>query len=190
MFTAITEFNPTPAESELVNQIFDIADTMRMGSISTVSASKIFSGAGIYPSVMNDIWQIANVEENDTLSRQVVAIAVRLAGHAQSNPRAEMDVSLVNTRKYQCPWIQRYTSELSPGLAASLPTIRGLESGPPAPSGSSSSSQAGPSSTPLPPLTPEDRTKFLKIFFNSNPNNGVIESEFSLIQIHRFHSCF
>ncbi|KAK7693155.1 hypothetical protein QCA50_002721 [Cerrena zonata] len=157
-FTAITEFVPTPAESELVKQIFDIGDTMRTGSISAISASKIFTGAGIYPSVMSDIWQIANVEESDTLSRQVVAIAVRLAGHAQSKPRAEIDVSLVNT-------------------PAPLPTFRGLESSPAISASASGSNQAGPSSPPLPPLTPEDRAKFLKIFFNTGPNSGVIESE-------------
>ncbi|CAL1703992.1 unnamed protein product [Somion occarium] len=152
--TAITSFTPTPAESELVNQIFSIADTLGMGSISSVAATKVFYGAGIPPSTLDEIWRIANVEENDMLSRQCVGVAVRLVGHVQNNPGVKVDETLVNE-------------------PAPLPKIQGLEPS----AGASGYDEAGPSTTPLPPLTPQDRNKFLKIFFNAHPHNGMVPGD-------------
>lgn len=85
--TAITSFKPTSTETAMVDQIFDMADTRRIGSISSHAAVKIFSGSRLSPSTLADIWRIANVEESEMLSRQVVGVAVRLIGHAQKQKK-------------------------------------------------------------------------------------------------------
>lgn len=72
-----------------------------MGSISSQAAVKIFSGAKVAPTTLADIWRIANVEESEMLSRQVVGVAVRLIGHAQKEGRQgkKIDESWVQLRE-------------------------------------------------------------------------------------------
>ncbi|TCD68237.1 hypothetical protein EIP91_011306 [Steccherinum ochraceum] len=156
--TAITSFKPTRAESAMVDQIFDMADTRGIGSISSQAAVKIFSGANVSPGTLADIWRIANVEEGETLSREVVGVAVRLIGHAQKGKGKNVEEAWVET----------------PGPLA---VIEGLE-----PTGHHNGPVAGPSNSGLPsinnlpPLTSEDRTKFMRIFNGSAPSNGVLEA--------------
>ncbi|THH31741.1 hypothetical protein EUX98_g2439 [Antrodiella citrinella] len=152
---AITSFQPTRAESALIDQIFEMADTRRIGSISSHAAVKIFSGSRLSPTVLADIWRIANVEESEMLSRQVVGVAVRLIGHAQANAG----------KKVEEGWVL---------LQGATATIQGLE-----PTGHHNESVAGPSSSSssignLPPLSAEDRTKFMKIFMSSQPEHGAL----------------
>lgn len=97
--TAITSFQPTSAESAIVDQIFDMADTRNTGSISSHAAVKVFSGARVSPATLADIWRIANVEESDQLSKQVVGVAVRLIGHAQKNKSKKVNEDWVKSRE-------------------------------------------------------------------------------------------
>lgn len=61
--------------------------------------------------------------------------------------------------------------------AGPLADIEGLE--PMAQNGSPVAGPSGSRSSNLPPLTPEDRNKFMKIFMKSNPSNGALEGTFS-----------
>ncbi|KAL4244391.1 hypothetical protein ABKN59_010425 [Abortiporus biennis] len=149
-FTVITEFQPTAAETTLVDQIFGIADTQRKGSITGHAAAKIFSGSRLPPTVLAGIWEIANVEESEVLSKQCVGVALRLIGHAQL---------------LRQPVDESYVLKAGP-----LAHIEGLDPV------INDSSGAGPSSS-LPPLTKEDCYKFLKIYNSSNPENGVLSGE-------------
>lgn len=88
---AVTSFKPTSLETTIVNQIFDMADTRRIGCVSSHAAVKIFSGSRLSPSTLADIWRIANVEDSETLSRQAIAVAVRLIGYAQKNKGKKVD---------------------------------------------------------------------------------------------------
>ena len=98
--TAITDFKPTRYESLIVDQIFNLTDTQRTGSISSHAAVKIFSGSKVTPATLADIWKIANVEENETLSKHVVGVAVRLIGHAQKNKGKKVEEAWVGSREY------------------------------------------------------------------------------------------
>jgi len=153
----ITSFQPTTGETAIVNQIFDMADTRGVGNISSHAAVKIFSGSRLSPSTLADIWRIANVEESEMLSKQVVGVAVRLIGHAQANTGKKVDEG----------WVL---------LQGPLANIEGLE-----PTGHLHHEPvAGPSSsgssffTNYPALTAEDRNKFMKIFIGSKPEHGTL----------------
>lgn len=91
---AITTFTPTPAESALVDRIFAIADVQNTGTISPDAARRIFLGSNLPSEALEEIWEIANVEENPTYGKYCVGIAVRLVGHLQNG--AELSEKLVS----------------------------------------------------------------------------------------------
>src|SRR5882762_132072 len=91
-------FTPSPAELELVNQIFAKADAQKIDVLTGQAALKIFGGAKLSPIVWGQILNILD-EGNNTnrLSRNSVAIAVRLIGWAQKGEK--MAATLVNRRE-------------------------------------------------------------------------------------------
>ncbi|KAI9067074.1 hypothetical protein FKP32DRAFT_1564454 [Trametes sanguinea] len=150
-----TKFTPTPQEIALVNQIFAQADTQKLGVITGDAAVKVFSGSKLPPSVLAEVWNIADEDNNGVLTRKGVAVAVRLLGHAQRGER--VSEALVN----------------KPGP---VPTIEGL---PPvaAPSSISVPPAKSPPPPGLPPITPQDKVKFLKLFLGCHPVNGLLPGE-------------
>ncbi|EKM55747.1 uncharacterized protein PHACADRAFT_256599 [Phanerochaete carnosa HHB-10118-sp] len=171
---AITSFNPTSSESALVDRIFAAGDPQNTGSISPDVAQSILMGSKLPADTLQEVWDIANVEDNSTFGKYVVGIAVRLVGHVQNGK--ELSEELV----------------LKPG---SLAEIDGLESSQGASSYvslPSSSARADPFSDPvvskpgpnrpllphalssLPPLTEQDRNKFMQIFYRSGAENGIL----------------
>jgi epidermal growth factor receptor substrate 15 len=80
---ALILFQPTPAETSLVDRVLEIGDLHGRGSISIHAAHKILSGSGLPPETLDAIYDIANVEENEMFSRYCIGVAVRLIGHAQ-----------------------------------------------------------------------------------------------------------
>jgi hypothetical protein len=98
--TMSSNFAPTPAELALVNQIFAQADTQKIGILTGDVAVKVFQGAKLAPTVLGEIWNIADDDNNGFLTKKGVSIAVRLMGHAQKGQK--VDKSLVNKREFQC----------------------------------------------------------------------------------------
>ncbi|KAI0362741.1 hypothetical protein OH77DRAFT_1515924 [Trametes cingulata] len=149
-----TKFAPTPQELALVNQIFALADPQKLGVVTGDAAVKVFGGTKLPPSVLAEVWNIADEDNNGVLTRKGVAVAVRLLGHAQRGER--VSEALVN----------------KPGP---IPTIEGL---PPVPTPSSMGISPAKSPPPgLPPLTPQDKSKFLKLFLGCHPVNGLLPGE-------------
>ena len=93
----MSKFTPTPAEVAVINQIFAQADTQKLGVITGEAAVKIFSGSKLSPSVLAEIWNIADEDNNGVLTRKGVGIAVRQLGHAQRGET--ISESLVYKRK-------------------------------------------------------------------------------------------
>ncbi|KAH6918767.1 UBA/TS-N domain-containing protein [Coprinopsis sp. MPI-PUGE-AT-0042] len=149
----VANLSPTPAEATLVNQIFLHADPQKLGVITSDAAVKVFDGSKLPATVLGEIWAMADEDNNGWLSRKGVAIVVRLMGWAQKG------------------------EAISPALLQKpgpLPRIEGVNSVAQQNTGMSLGK------TPLPyfpPLSPEDRTKFSKIFMNSGPANGLLSGE-------------
>jgi epidermal growth factor receptor substrate 15 len=80
-------FTPTQHELALVNQIFSKGDPQKIGILTGDAALKIFGGAKLPPTVLGEIWGIADEDNNGWLSRKGVAIAVRLMGWAQKGDK-------------------------------------------------------------------------------------------------------
>jgi len=80
-------FRASPAELDLVNQIFSKVDKPKLGILSGEVAVKVFSGAKLAGSVLGEIWSIADEENNGWLSKTGTAKALRLIGHAQKGSK-------------------------------------------------------------------------------------------------------
>ena len=78
-----TSFAPTQAELAIVNALFASADPNKLGIITGDAAVKTFAGANLQPTVLGEIWAIADSDNNGFLTRKGVAVAIRLIGYAQ-----------------------------------------------------------------------------------------------------------
>lgn len=85
--TMSAPFTATPAELGLVNQIFARADQQKLGILNGEVAVQVFSGAKLPGSVLGEIWNIADEENNGWLSKKGAAKAVRLIAHAQNGEK-------------------------------------------------------------------------------------------------------
>lgn len=188
---AITSFTPTPSESALVDRIFSIAGAQNSGSILPEAAHHILLGARLPYDTLQEIWDVANVEENATYGKYCIGIAVRLVGHVQNG--AELSEELVTSGTssvFHVNYVRAHVLQAGP-----IATIEGLEPGrgPSAYSSVTSPRRSGPSSPPpaslsrppmpnalsnLPPLTDQDRNKFMKIFQKSGQENNVLSGKY------------
>jgi epidermal growth factor receptor substrate 15 len=99
LLTMSGTFQATPAELSLVNQIFKQHDTQKIGILTGDVAVRVFGGAKLPPTLLGEIWTIADEENNGWLSKKGVAIALRLIGWAQKGE--PMSKALVNRREPQ-----------------------------------------------------------------------------------------
>ena len=82
-----SKFAPSPQEVALVNQIFTTADPQRLGVLNGEAAVKVFSGTKLPPTVLAEVWNLADEDQKGSLTRKDVAVAIRLLGHAQRGER-------------------------------------------------------------------------------------------------------
>ncbi|KIK63762.1 hypothetical protein GYMLUDRAFT_196623 [Collybiopsis luxurians FD-317 M1] len=150
-----SSFSPTQAELSLVNQIFTQNDTQKLGIITGDVAVRVFGGAKLQPTVLGEIWSIADEENNGWLSRKGIAIALRLIGWAQKGDK--INPELIN-KPGPLAVIDGISSVSTQNTGMSIP-----RSPPPIPG--------------LPPFTPQDRTKFLGMFSKSGPKDGLLSGE-------------
>lgn len=101
--TMSASFTASPAELNLVNQIFSQADKQKLGILSGDVAVRVFSGAKLAGSVLGEIWSIADEENNGWLSKTGTAKALRLIGHAQKG--SKVSPALLTKCKFLFPGI-------------------------------------------------------------------------------------
>ncbi|KAG9019677.1 hypothetical protein FRB90_011486 [Tulasnella sp. 427] len=147
-------FAPTPPEQQLVTALFNVGDPQKVGIISGESAVKLLSGAKVSPQVLGEIWAIADSDNNGFLTKKGVAVLIRLLGWAQKGETVNEDL----------------LNKVGP-----LPTIDGLPL--PKPATPTPSTPTIPAARAVPPLSSEDRNKFVRLFLGCGPQNGVISGD-------------
>lgn len=154
-----SDFVPSHAEIALTNKIFEKCDPQKRGKITGDAAVGIFNGTKLSAVVLGEVWAIADKDNNGFLTRKGVSIALRLLGHAQ---RGEPVSEAVLSKPVLPPTIEGF----------SLPILQ---------QHTGSSAGRAKSPTPVvssvPPLTPQDKAKFMKIFYGCNPVNGALSGE-------------
>ncbi|CAE6514784.1 unnamed protein product [Rhizoctonia solani] len=153
-------FQPTAQEQQVIKAVITRAGTQDLGIVTGEEAVKIFAGSGLPPTTLGEVWQLSDTDNNGFLTEAGLGIALRLIGWAQAgeNPKKEL------------------AARVGP-----LPTIKGI----PIPGVSSNPGSPMPRSPPpslparpvVPPLTPEDRQKFLRMFVQSGPVNGLLSGD-------------
>jgi epidermal growth factor receptor substrate 15 len=170
----VAKLSLTAADSALVDQIFKRNDPQNFGVITGDVAVSVFSGSNLPSTTLGEIWALSDSDNKGFLDKNGVGAAVRLIGHAQAGKT--VSENLLSQRS--C------SPHLSPRRALTLffrlPTL----AGPPAAIDSYShapSSQRARSPAPrphadagLPPLTPADKTKFLRLFQGCGPVKGLL----------------
>ncbi|KAI0028359.1 hypothetical protein K488DRAFT_89829 [Vararia minispora EC-137] len=143
------------AESTLVDQIFKRNDPQNFGVVTGDVAVSVFSGSGLPTTTLGEIWNVADSDNKGFLDRNGVAAAIRLIGHAQAG-KTVSDALL--SQPGPPPSISGYSQH---------PPARTARSPPPKP----------PTAAGLPPLTPADKAKFLRIFQGCGPVNGLLSGQ-------------
>ncbi|THH31752.1 hypothetical protein EUX98_g2432 [Antrodiella citrinella] len=154
----MSKFTPSPAEVALVNQIFTQADAQKIGVVTGEAAVKIFSGTKLSPSVLAEIWNLADEDNNGVLTRKGVAVAIRLLGHAQRGER--VDESLIQ-KQGPPPAIEGLNAPVAQPLSQQNTGVRSTKSPPPG----------------MPALTHQDKAKFMKLFVGCGPVNGILSGD-------------
>ncbi|KAF8754352.1 Eps15 homology domain [Rhizoctonia solani] len=152
-------FEATAQEQQVIKAVFARADTQDLGVVTGDEAVKVFAGSALPPATLGEIWQLSDTENNGFLTETGLGIALRLIGWAQAGEAPKKDLI---------------------GRVGPLPTIKGI----PIPGVSSNPGSPMPVRPPslparpvMPPLTPEDRQKFLRMFFQSGPANGLLSGD-------------
>jgi epidermal growth factor receptor substrate 15 len=168
-----SDFAPSQAEIALTNKIFEKCDPKKLGIITGDTAVGVFNGTKLSPTVLGEVWAAADSENNGFLTRKGVSIALRLMGHAQRGEplseallsKRECSALALLARTHFCP------AGLPPNIEGfSLPILQ-----------QHTGSSAGRAKSPppvvssVPPLTPQDKAKFMKIFYGCNPVNGILK---------------
>ncbi|CAE6394549.1 unnamed protein product [Rhizoctonia solani] len=153
-------FEASAQEQQVIKAVFSKADTQDLGVITGDEAVKVFAGSALPPTTLGEIWQLSDTENNGFLTETGLGIALRLIGWAQAGETPKKEL----------------IARVGP-----LPTIKGI----PIPGVSSNPGSPMPRSPPpslparpvIPPLSPEDRQKFLRMFFQSGPANGLLSGD-------------
>ncbi|KAL0578244.1 hypothetical protein V5O48_003739 [Marasmius crinis-equi] len=174
-----SSFSPTQAELALVAQIFAQTDSQKLGILKGDDAVRIFGGAKLAPTLLGEIWSIADEDNNGWLSRKSTAAALRLIAWAQKGEKVSKD--LISKRKLlpvfalSSEKAQRSVLSLSL-IAGPVPVIEGLS-----PIAAQHTGMSIPKSPPpttgMPPLTQADKTKFYNMFVKAGPVNGLLSAD-------------
>ncbi|KAG6812761.1 hypothetical protein H0H92_000676 [Tricholoma furcatifolium] len=147
----MSKFSPTHAELALVTQIFNKVDSQKLGILTGDVAVKVFGGAKLQPTVLREIWTIADEDNNGWLSRKGVSIALRLIGWAQKGESITPDLVF---KPGPIADIEGYSAVAQHSTGTPL-----AKSPPPT----------------LPVLTAQEKVKFVNLFNKSGPDaNGLL----------------
>lgn len=171
--------NHSPAELALVQQLFNQADPQQLGIITGDAALQVFGKTSLPASTLGEIWAIADKDNNGFLTKKDTAVALRLIGHAQKGEAITED--LVNKRMFRVSGLVNLDVDAKMFIAGPLAHLDGFS--PAVPSAPRSPVPSAGLNTALPPFTPDDKTKFLRIFVGAGPVNGLLSGVYSNFRI-------
>ncbi|KAF9001968.1 hypothetical protein BDQ17DRAFT_1357829 [Cyathus striatus] len=146
-------FVPTSAERSLVTQIFSRANSPQSGLLPGDLAVKIFAAAKLPPTVLGEIWNLADENDQGSLTEKGVSMALRLIGYAQ---RGDKVTSALLNKPGPPPVLDGYSTVSQQNTGMSMP-----RSPPPS----------------FPPLSVQDRVKFNNLFAKAGPTNGLLSGD-------------
>ncbi|KAJ7228982.1 hypothetical protein GGX14DRAFT_616235 [Mycena pura] len=141
-------FLPSAEELALVDKIFSRGEPHKLGILTGDVALDLFSKSNVSFQLLSEIWNIVDRDGHGWLAPNQTAAAVRLIGWAQVGVKPALELLG------------------KPGPLAHIQDV--------------SSADAGPSKIAsfVPPFTAEDKSKFRRVFLNSDPRpDGLIDGD-------------
>ncbi|PNS13867.1 hypothetical protein CAC42_1358 [Sphaceloma murrayae] len=151
--------NLTPDEKRAFSQLFQQADTDRLGVVTGERAITFFGRTGLAPNVLGEIWQLADTENRGLLTKAGFCVALRLIAHYQAgrDPTPELAFKPGPIPKFEGINLQ--------------PSSPALSSAPP------STLQPQGSGIRIPPILPEKAAQYSSLFERSGVTGGLLSGE-------------
>ncbi|KAF2154899.1 hypothetical protein K461DRAFT_291803 [Myriangium duriaei CBS 260.36] len=157
--------NLTPDEKRVYSQLFQQADTDRLGVVTGEVAVKFFEKTKLAPNVLGEIWQIADQENRGLLTKAGFCMALRLIAHYQAGRDPSLDLA------FKPGPLPRFDGM---NIQASSPSAANAPSNPLQPP---SALQPQTSGIRIPPLLPEKAAQYSSLFERSGAQSGVLSGE-------------
>ncbi|KAI5207598.1 hypothetical protein E4T38_03311, partial [Aureobasidium subglaciale] len=153
--------NLSADEKRYYGQLFQQADTDRLGVVTGEIAVRFFEKTKVAPNVLGEIWQIADHENRGLLTKPGFSVALRLIGHYQAgrDPNAEL--------AFRPGPLPKFDGMPPPPTAAPAPVAAVP---PPAPI------QAQGTGIRIPPLNPEKLTQYANLY-DQSAGGGYLSGE-------------
>ncbi|KAJ1982992.1 hypothetical protein H4R34_001534 [Dimargaris verticillata] len=153
-------WTPSSAEAGYFARLFRTVDTDNAGHIMGHQAVPFFTRSGLPPTVLGEIWELADTQHNGRLDPTAFSIAMKLIALAQNGEQA----TLANLPK-----------------PTGLPTFSGIAMD------SSGATETSParSASPMPALgvtsgevlSDKERAKYTRLFHNCQPRDGLLDGD-------------
>ncbi|GAB5586390.1 hypothetical protein Unana1_01290 [Umbelopsis nana] len=137
----------TPEESDAYSQLFKIANKSGSGTVTGAEAIEFFAKSGLSPTVLSEIWDIADEANTGSLNAHAFYVALKLIACQQQGKEPSKPVLSTKVK---------------------IPTFDGVSIG-------VASQRRVDSSKPL--IQANEREKFIRIFHASHPENGILDAE-------------
>lgn len=164
------KLNLSADEKRYYGQLFQQADTERLGVVTGEIAVRFFEKTKVAPNVLGEIWQIADSENRGLLTKAGFSVALRLIGHYQAG--REPSPELAFRRTY--PVSRRSSSlPLTLVIAGPLPKFEGVPppaaapAAAPAPAPAAAPLQSQGTGVRIPPLNPDKLTQYANLYDQS-----------------------
>ncbi|KAI8461826.1 hypothetical protein BY996DRAFT_4631241 [Phakopsora pachyrhizi] len=151
----------SPEERIAYPFLFAKADTDQLGVLVGEKAVAFFAHSKLPPTILGEIWQLADSENAGFLTRQQFDIALRLIGKAQRG--ITVNEAAISTSGPLC----RLEGIKIPGIAAPTSPFPSHRKSSPAPSAINS----------LNHISNEDRAKYTRMFINASPVEGLLDGD-------------
>ena len=147
----------SPVERSAFAHLFNLADPERTGIVTGDAAVSFFAKSKLPPTVLGQIWAMADSANNGFLTPPSFSIALRLISHAQ---RGEVITEASIKRPGPPPTMEGVNLPLTSQLTGSQ------------------TAAATPTNMPgVIEIKPEDRARYTRIFANSGPVGGLIDGD-------------
>ncbi|WPH03995.1 Hypothetical protein R9X50_00687900 [Acrodontium crateriforme] len=157
--------NLTPDEKRLFGYLFTQADSDSLGVVTGERAVSFFERTKVNPSVLGEIWQIADTENRGLLTQPGFCMVLRLIGHYQAGTAPSAEMAL---RPGPLPKFEGLQMPAAPVIATS-PT------GAQFPPNTLQQQLSGQGPIRVPPLDPQKVQQYSGLFEKSGAQNGMLD---------------
>lgn len=163
--------NLSDQEKRAYAYLFNQADSDQLGVVTGERAVKFFERTKVSPSVLGEIWQIADAENRGLLTKPGFCMVLRLIGHYQAGKEPSVELAFKPAPIPRFEGLQIPGVSATPGPAAVLPSPTGGSF----PANALQPQLSGQGPIRVPPLDPQKAQQYAGLFERSGAQNGMLD---------------